>query len=61
MQASIGLEPELDQANEMNLEDLTYVVKNTYDEWNAGKLPPLAEVRDVQKAPFNAKPSDAKL
>jgi hypothetical protein len=24
-------------------------------------LPPLAEVRDVQKAPFNAKPSDAKL
>jgi len=61
MQASIGLEPELDQANDMNLEDLTYVVKNTYDEWNAGKLPPLAEVRDVQKAPFNAKPSDAKL
>ena len=61
MQASIGLEPEIDQVNQMNLEDLTYVVKNTYDEWNAGKLPPLTEVRDVQKAPFNAKSSDAKL
>ena len=61
MQASIGLEPELDHANEMNLEDLTYIVKNTYDEWNAGKLPGLVEVHDVKKAPFNAKSSDDKI
>ena len=61
MQATIGLEPELSQANEMNLEDLTLVVKNTYDEWNAGKLPTLVEVSDASKIPFNAKPSDEKI
>ena len=61
MQASIGLEPELNGANEMNLEELTFVVKNTYDQWNAGKLPALVEARDVVKAPFNAKTSDEKI
>jgi outer membrane protein TolC len=61
MQASIGLEPELSGANDMNLEDLTHVVKTTYDEWNAGKLPTLVEVGDVSKAPFNTKPSDEKI
>jgi hypothetical protein len=61
MQASIGLEPELSGANDMNLEDLTYVVKTTYDEWNAGKLPTLVEVGDVSKAPLKTKPSDEKI
>lgn len=61
MQATIGLEPELSGANEMNLEDLTLVVKNTYDEWNTGKLPTLVEVSDVSKAPFNFKSSDEKI
>jgi outer membrane protein TolC len=61
MQATIGLEPELSDVNEMNLEDLTHVVKNTYDEWNAGKLPALVEVSDVSKAPINLKSSDEKI
>lgn len=61
MQATIGLEPELDNVNQMKLEDLTHVVKTTYNEWNAGKLPPLTEVRDVQKAPFDAKTTDSKI
>jgi len=61
MQATIGLEPELSGANDMNLEDLTLIVKSTYDEWNAGKLPTLVEVGDVSKVPLNAKPSDEKI
>jgi len=61
MQATIGLEPEIDHVNEMNLEDLTFIVKNTYDEWNAGKLPTLVEAHDVKKAPYNSKITDEKI
>ena len=61
MQATIGLEPEINHVNDMKLEELTHVVKNTYDQWNAGKLPALVEARDTVKAPFNAKSSDAKI
>ena len=61
MQASIGLEPQIDNFNHMELEAVTNIVKNTYDEWNAGKLPALTEVRDVQMLPYNPKATDDKI
>jgi hypothetical protein len=61
MQATIGLEPEIDNVNHMSLEQLTTMVKGTYDEWNAGKLPALLEARDVKKAPYNPKATDDRI
>ena len=61
MQATIGLEPEIENVNHMGLEELTNVVKNTYDEWNAGKLPQMVEARDVKKSPYNPKATDDKI
>lgn len=61
MQATIGLEPQIDNFNHMELEQVTQVVKNTYDEWNSGRLPELSEVRDVEMLPLNPKVTNDKL
>lgn len=41
MQASTGLEPQVNALHEISLKDLTTVVKTSFDLWNSGKLPPL--------------------
>ena len=56
-----GLEPEIENVNHMGLEELTNVVKNTYDEWNAGKLPQMVEARDVKNSTYNPKATDDKI
>lgn len=41
MQATAGLEPDINSLHETTLQDLTGVIKSSFDRWNSGKLPPL--------------------
>jgi outer membrane protein TolC len=41
MQATTGLEPDIGSVNDISLSDLTQIIKNAFDQWNSGKLPPV--------------------
>jgi len=43
MQATAGLEPDMQSLHETKLKDLSLTVKQSIDVWNSGKLPPLPE------------------
>lgn len=41
MQATTGLEPHFDSMDDLSLKDMTALVANHFQTWNAGELPPL--------------------
>ena len=43
LQATAGLEPDVGSLQETSLKDLSRTVKQSFDTWNSGKLPPLPE------------------
>ena len=55
LQATAGLEPDIGSVDEINLRDLSGVVKKTYEQWNMGQLPPV----DLAAAPGLTTPNPA--
>jgi outer membrane protein TolC len=41
MQATTGLEPDIGSVSDISLKEMTQIVKNSFDQWNSGKLPPV--------------------
>lgn len=41
MQATAGLEPDVNSLHEISLKDLTGAIRVSFDRWNSGELPPL--------------------
>lgn len=42
LQATAGLEPDIGSVNDISLSELTSAMRNTFQRWNSGKLPPLS-------------------
>ena len=53
MQATAGLEPDVGALHETSLQDLTGVVRISFDRWNAGKLPALPTAPAPDQVAFN--------
>jgi len=50
LQATAGLEPDIGSVQDVSLKELSDVMKNTFQRWNAGELPPLI-LADAKASP----------